>query len=155
MTGLQHYNDVIINAMASQITSLAIVYLTVNSGTDQRKHQSSAWLAFVRGIHRWTVNSPQKRSVTRKLFPFDDVIMEHRKQCQSLGDLTTLNLLQNFRCITFGVNWAWASSTLFLSSDTIKNLQGTVPSFGIHIDSPVVEMDLIAGEIYWHRGAHI
>ena len=39
-------------AMASQITSLTIVYSTVNSGADQRKHQSSASLAFVRGIHR-------------------------------------------------------------------------------------------------------
>ena len=43
---------------------------------DQRKHQSSASLAFVRGIHRWPVNSPHKRPVTRKMFPFDDIIME-------------------------------------------------------------------------------
>ena len=52
-----HYNDVIMGAMASQITSLTIVYLTVYSGAEQRKHQSSASLAFVRGIHRWPVNS--------------------------------------------------------------------------------------------------
>ena len=45
------------------------------SGTDQRKHQSSASLAFVRGIHRRPVNSPHKWPVTRKMFPFDDVIM--------------------------------------------------------------------------------
>ena len=70
-----HYNGVIMNAMASQITSLTIVYPTVYSGADQRKHQSSASLAFVRGIHRWPVNSPHKGSVTRKMFPFDDVIM--------------------------------------------------------------------------------
>ena len=38
-------------------------------------HQSSASLAFVRGIHRWPVNSPHKLPVTRKMFPFDDVIM--------------------------------------------------------------------------------
>ena len=62
-------------AMASQITSLTIVYSTVYSGADQRKHQSSASLAFLRGIHRWPVNSPHKGSVTRKMFPFDDVIM--------------------------------------------------------------------------------
>ena len=42
---------------------------------DQRKHQSSASLAFVWGIHRWPMNSPQKGPVTRKMFPFDDVIM--------------------------------------------------------------------------------
>ena len=57
------------------ITSLTIVYSTVNSGADQRKHQSSASLAFVRGIHRWPVNSPHKGPVTRKMFPFDDVIV--------------------------------------------------------------------------------
>ena len=42
----KHYNDVIIGAMASQITSLTIVYSTVYSGADQRRHQSSALLAF-------------------------------------------------------------------------------------------------------------
>ena len=71
----EHYNDVIMDAVASQITSLTIVYLTVYSGADQRKFQSSASLAFVRGIHRWPVNFPHKRPVTRKRFPFDDVIM--------------------------------------------------------------------------------
>ena len=47
-----HYNDVIMGAIASQITSLTIVYSIVYSDADQRKHQSSASLAFVRGIHR-------------------------------------------------------------------------------------------------------
>ena len=63
------------SAMASQITSPMIVYSTVYSGADQRKHQSSVSLAFVRGIHRWRVNSPRKGPLTRKMFPFDDVIM--------------------------------------------------------------------------------
>ena len=62
-------------AIASQITSPTIVYSTVNSDANQRKHQSSASLAFVRGIHRWPVNSPHKWPVTRKMFPLDDVIM--------------------------------------------------------------------------------
>ena len=47
-----HYNDVIMTTMASQITSLTVVYSTVYSDADQRKHQSSASLAFVWGIHR-------------------------------------------------------------------------------------------------------
>ena len=51
------------------------VYSTVYSGADQRKHQSSASLTFVQGIHRWPVNSPHKGPVTRKMFSFDDVIM--------------------------------------------------------------------------------
>ena len=70
-----HYGDVIMGAIASQITSLTIVYSIVYSDADQRKYQSSASLAFVRGIHRWPVNSPHKWPVTRKMFPFDDVIM--------------------------------------------------------------------------------
>ena len=61
--------------IASQITSLTIVYSTVYSDADQRKHQSSASLAFVRVIQRGPVNSPHKWPVTRKMFPFDDVIM--------------------------------------------------------------------------------
>ena len=61
--------------IASQITSLTIVYSTVYSDEDQRNYQSSASLAFVRGIHRWPVNSPHKWPVTRKMFPCDDTIM--------------------------------------------------------------------------------
>ena len=63
------------STMASQITSLTIVHSIAYSDADQRKHQSSASLAFVWGIHRWPVNSPHKWSVTRIMFPFDDVIM--------------------------------------------------------------------------------
>ena len=61
--------------MASQITSLTNVYSAVYSDADRRKHQSSASLAFVRGIHRWPVNSLHKGPVMRKMFPFDDVLM--------------------------------------------------------------------------------
>ena len=60
---------------ASQITSLTIFYPVVYSGTDQWIHQSSASLAFVRGIHRWPVNSLHKGPVTQKVFTFEDVIM--------------------------------------------------------------------------------
>ena len=65
-------SDVIMTDMTSQITSLMVVYSSVYSGANQRKHQSSASLAFVRGIHRWPVH---KGPVTRKMSPFDDVIM--------------------------------------------------------------------------------
>ena len=70
-----HYGDVIMGAIASQIANLTIVYSTFYSDADQRKHQSSASLTFVRGIHRGPVNSPHKWPVTRKMYPFDDVIM--------------------------------------------------------------------------------
>ena len=82
--------------MASQITNLTIVYSTVYSGADQRKHQSSASLAFVRRIHRWPVNSPHKWSVTGKMFPLDDVIMSLASNDLGYGycDQTT-NIIQN------------------------------------------------------------
>ena len=62
----------------SQITSLTIVFSTVYLDVDQRRHQSSASLAFVRGIHRGPVNSLHRWSVTREMFPFDDVIMSRK-----------------------------------------------------------------------------
>ena len=68
-------SDVIMGSIASQITSLTIVYSIVYSDADQSKHQRSASLAFVKGIHRGPVNSPHTWPVTRKMFPFDDVIM--------------------------------------------------------------------------------
>ena len=70
-----HYIDSIMGAMASRITSFTIVYSTVYLGADQRKHQSSASLTFVRVIHRGPVNSPHKGPVTQKMVPFDDVII--------------------------------------------------------------------------------
>ena len=73
---VNHYNDVITGAMASQITSLTIVYSFVYSGTDKKKHQSPASLGFVRGVHRWSVNSWHKWPVMRKMFSCHDVIMK-------------------------------------------------------------------------------
>ena len=63
--------------LPSPLTSTSRPLLTtiVCSGVDQRKHQSSASLAFVRGIHRWQMNFRHTGLVTRRMFPFDDVIM--------------------------------------------------------------------------------
>ena len=72
----KHYSDVIMSAMASQITGVSIVCSSVGWGADQREHQSSASLTFVWGIVRWLVNFPHKGPVTRKMFPFDAVIMK-------------------------------------------------------------------------------
>ena len=73
-------------AIAFQITNLTIVYSTVYLDADQRKHQSSASLAFVWGIHRGPVNSPHKWPVTRKMFPLDDVIMNMPHGTQQYAD---------------------------------------------------------------------
>ena len=81
---LWHYSGVIISMMAFQITGISIVCSTVCSGTDPRKRESSASLAFVREIHRRPVNSPQKGPVTRKMFPFEDVIMDNSLQMYCL-----------------------------------------------------------------------
>ena len=87
-----HYDDVKMGTIASQITSLTIVYSTDCSGAYQSKHQSSASLAFVRGIHHGPVNSPHKWPVTRRMCPFDDVIMKKLGQTQ-------LICWQNLGCI--------------------------------------------------------
>ena len=96
-----HYCDVIIGAMASQIASLTIVHSTVYSGVYQRKHQSSASLAFVWGIHRWPVNSPHKWLVTWKMFPFDEV---SRKRSVSVPLVINAITLTRRCCVTEVVN---------------------------------------------------
>ena len=70
-----HHSDVIMSAMVSQITGISTACLTGCSSVDQRKHQSSAPLAFLKGIHWRRVDSPHKGPVTQKMFTFDDVIM--------------------------------------------------------------------------------
>ena len=86
-----HYNDITMDATASQITSLTIFYSTIYSDGDQRKPKCSASLAFVRGIHRWPVNSPHKWPVTWKMFPFNDVIV----------------FMTHFHIEGFRPKWAW------------------------------------------------
>ena len=83
-----HYSDIIMSAMASQITGVSIVCSAVCLGGDQRKHQGSASLAFVGGIHRWPMDSPHKGPVTRKVFPFDDVIMRVGPECHTHNGLS-------------------------------------------------------------------
>ena len=86
----RHYSDVIITTKASQITGLSIVSSAVCSGVYQRKLQSSAPMAFVKGIHWWPVDSPHKGPVTWKMFPIEDVIittLEHGVQAPAATHL--------------------------------------------------------------------
>ena len=85
-----HYSDIIMGSMAHQITSLTIIYSTVYSGTDQRKHQSSTSLAFAWGIDRW----PHKWPVTRKMFPFDYFIMNTRPRAQRIPTFLLARLIE-------------------------------------------------------------
>ena len=113
-----HYNDIIMGSMASQITSLTIVYSVGYSGADQRKNQSSASLAFVRGIHRGPVNSPHKWPVTRKMFPFDDVMVQH---------VTCCDCKRQERLLSLGVFLLWWSMAVVL---TYKIVSRTLCSGG-------------------------
>ena len=72
-----HYSGIIMGTIASQITSLTIVYSNVYSDADRRSKKTPKIrvTGHMRGIHRGPVNSPHKWPVTRKMFPFDDVIM--------------------------------------------------------------------------------
>ena len=102
-------------SVASQITGFSIVYSTVCSGTDQRKHQISPSLAFVRGIHRWPANSPHKGPVTRIMFPFDDVIMV------LFYSLHTYNcvLLYTQRCV-INLTETLPQPTFFMHTEELK-----------------------------------
>ena len=112
------------SAMAFQITCVSIVYSTICSGTDQRQHQSSASLAFVRGIHRWPVNAPHKGPVTRNIFPFDDVIMlQWRPGCVSHSSVDLARKGYRFHCFRLVdqgiVYWNIAGSDGYLTINTI------------------------------------
>ena len=103
-----HYDVVIMGAMASQITSLTIDYSTVYSGADQRKHQSSAPLAFVRGIHRGPGNSPHKWPVTRKMFLFDDVIMNYSAIVGKLQESEPHTCFNEIRTTNTEIDLMWS-----------------------------------------------
>ena len=111
-----HYNDVKLGVMASQISGLTIVYSNVYSGADQWKHQSSASLTFVCGIHRWPKNSPHKGSVARKMFPFENVIM---------GVYT---LLYRVVCLILNVLPYWEAEKSYVIHMFIRYLLRTISS---------------------------
>ena len=124
-------------AMASQI-SLTIVYTTVYSGADHRIHQSSMSLAFVRGIHRWPVNSPHKGPVTRKMFLFDDVIMAyHRITTHEPSWCMTVLLLPKWGIKTSESNYI---SKILWKCSYSSMLQ--IPSFGLHMLIRITSGDL-------------
>ena len=92
-------------AIASQFTSPTIVYSAVYSDGDQRRHQSSASLAFVRGIHRGPVNSPHKWPVTRKMVAFDNVIMRVEQRNRLLAEAVLKSSFLNGNiCLSFYLN---------------------------------------------------
>ena len=95
-----HYDDVIMGSIASEITSLASVYSAVYSGADQRKHQSSASLAFVRGIHR----GPQRASNAENVFIW---WRHHGRGHCSAGLWINPTLTQMAWCWVYATNQRW------------------------------------------------
>ena len=109
-------------AMAYQISCRVIVYSTVYSGADQRKHLSSASLAFVWRIHRWPVNSPHKWPVTRKMFPFDDVIMITQNNPDGVhifpcGRQEAVHLEMSIQCVP--LSWKTRTSAFCIIYDDV------------------------------------
>ena len=138
---ITHYCDVIKGAITSQITSRTIVYSTFYSDADQGKHQSSASLAFVRRIHRWPVISPHKGPVTRKMLPFDDVIMfyQHNSEPEALSVLIHRVARGHHTLILHSVRYAvslvWCQYTILqgmqMSIYISENNDVTVPTYCI------------------------
>ena len=76
---LIHYSDIIMGADSSRITNITIVYSTVYSSRRSKKTSK----------HRWPVNFPHKWPVTRKMFPFDDVIIYAIRENVTFVDLVS------------------------------------------------------------------
>ena len=146
--GETHYNDVIMGATASQTTSFTNVYSTVYSGADQRKHQSSASLAFEWGIHRWPVNSPHKRPVTRKMFPFDDVII--CVPCRCRGMITRHDISRDLIRPYWSADVVLSTKT-YSKSLIASNLEGWVASLTLQ-SALCMQMST---DISRHRDAHV
>ena len=125
------------SAIASRITSLTTVYFIVYSRADRRKHQRSASLALVRGIHRRPVNSPHKGPVTRKMVPFDDVIMNWTiADVLSIGSQEQSSMQFNSKCKNL---LAW---------QCIKNAVCRMSTLLIHPD-PIVLIPALCQMLPW------
>ena len=112
-----HYNDVIMSAVTSQITSIFIVCSAVPSGADQRNFQSSVSLVIVQGIDRWLVNSPRKRPVTWKMCPFDEVIiwLHNCIQQDKIGAVCLISITQ----LLLGSQQPWVQTSMIKQSARI------------------------------------
>ena len=123
---ITHCSEVIMSAMASQITGVWIVCSTVCPGAYQGKYQRSASLASVRGIQRWPADSPHKGSVTRKFIH----LMTSSWFCKLLK---SLNEYQKKKCV-FQILDAPISETIIISDVDNYGLQGDCyMKFGVSI----------------------
>ena len=119
-------SDVLMSAMAHQMTGASFFYSTVCSVAEHRKHQSFASLAFVRGMHQWLLNCPHKGSITRKMFPFDNVIMSVL-YFPTLWSLTRMRDKVNMSVIYF-TNDLWTHNPKPLKTYLAVNYKTTIQS---------------------------
>ena len=129
--------------MASQITGVSIICSNICSGADQRKHQSSTSLAFVRGIHQWAADTPHKRPVMQKMFSFDDIIMRDEitypfPNSNSAGDEVWERIINSIP--------RWACG--YLSMLGLK-------SNPVSINGPRRKLDVLPLLTHWGRVTHI
>ena len=138
-----HYNDVIMGTIVSQIASFTIVYSMVYSGADQRKHQSSATLAFVRWIHRGLVTWP----VTWKMFLFDDVIMSpvsYRALFQHKTIFSDTDIIQIQTIMKIRLSGSYTFLTMILD-DVV--MQWARASASVILNMQIMVMSLL---VRWH-----
>ena len=88
-TSWNHYSDVIMSVMVSQITGVSIVYSTVCTGTYKKTSKAPRhwplWGEFIGD--RWFPVQRASYQVTRKMFLCDDVFMMHLETMSScIGD---------------------------------------------------------------------
>ena len=157
--------------IASQITSLAFVYSTVYSDADQRKHQSSASLAFVWGIHRdlWIprtkgqlrgkcfhlmTSSWERASNTTNVF-INDVFMIFPVQNISCRNWYIVQIKENICYATFlGKNWQKIISIWIYRKHLSQERNHRVTSVAQTMDHIPLELkidgivDLVFGSVY-------
>ena len=137
---IEHYNDVMMGAIPSQINSLTIVYSNVYSGADKKKHQRSASLAICEGNSPGTGEIPHKGPVMRKMFPFDDVIMKYALLRTTTSALLQIPFLsqrhENARCIAQSIQLDTSRLNMNIRQDTdsagsgYHRIQSEMMSFG-------------------------
>ena len=144
-TAFIHYNDVMMGAMASQVTSFTIVYLTFYSGADQRKCQSSASLAFVRGIHWWPVNSPRKWPVNVSIWwrHHDDGLSSH---CRCIAWYFFTYIVNKFASADEGT-----INSFLIASVSITRLGIIILEYVYLIDFSMIEMLDVLNQSIWYQ----
>ena len=88
----------------------------------RRSKKTSKSLAFVRGIHRWAVNFPHKRPVTRKMFPFDDIFVYLLFTMKVIGRQHTQLCLHYGHAVFFKGSHSLSRNSLNIGENGYENL---------------------------------